>query len=124
MVRRGRLTGVSHTYHAAHAARGLAVGAVIAALVGVQLVAPAFALADAAPGAPVISASTAPPAGTHSCPTPPGGSPSTLAMGTVCSFTLSPNPADSSVPTEYEVSYPFNLDPPMIMYDGATLLRS
>ena len=29
-------------------------------------------------------------------------------MGTICSFTLSPNPADTSVPTEYEVSYPFN----------------
>jgi hypothetical protein len=79
-----------------------------AVLTGVGLVAPTSALADTAPGAPVISATVAPPAGTHACPAPTDGSPSTLAIGTICSFTLSPNPADTSLPTEYDVSYPFN----------------
>jgi len=105
MVHRGRPTAV---LHASRAARGLATVAVTAALVGVQLAAPVGAMADSTPGAPVISANAEPPAGTQSCPAPTGGSPSTLAMGTICSFTLSPNPADTSVPTEYEVSYPFN----------------
>ena len=49
-----------------------------------------------------------PPAGTQACPVPAGGTEATPALGAVCSFTLSPNPADTSVPTEYEVSYPFN----------------
>jgi hypothetical protein len=88
--------------------RGLTTAAAAAALVGLQLAAPAGASADAAPGAPVISVTADPPAGTHACAMPPGGAPSTLAMGTVCSFTLSPYPADTSVPTGYEFTYPYN----------------
>lgn len=104
MARRGRPTSVPH---ASRATRALATAGATAVLVGVQLAAPAGASAAAAPGAPVISATSEPPAGTHACPAPTGGSPSKLALGTVCSFTLSPNPADTSVPTGYEVSYPF-----------------
>lgn len=94
--------------HTSHAARGLAAVALATALLGVQLAAASGASAAAAPGAPVISATAEPPAGTVSCPVQADGSGSTVAMGTICSFTLSPNPADTSVPTEYEVSYPFN----------------
>lgn len=86
----------------------LATTAVTAALVGVQLAAPTGASAATVPGVPVISPTAEPPAGTQACPAPVNGAQSTLALGTVCSFTLSPNPADSSLPTEYDVSYPFN----------------
>lgn len=82
--------------HASRATRGLAAGAVTVALVGAQLAVPTFASADTTPGAPVVTASAEPPAGTQSCQMPADGGPSTLAMGTVCSFTLSPNPADSA----------------------------
>lgn len=92
--------------HTCRGARGLAAAALCTALLGVQFVAASGASADAAPGAPVISATAESPAGTKSCPVPTDGSGSTVAMGTVCSFTLSPNPADTTVPTEYEVSYP------------------
>ena len=105
MVRRGRPAAVPG---GSRAARTLAVATASAVLAGVQLVAPAGASADAAPGAPVISPTAAPPAGTHACPAPAADAPITLALGTVCSFTLSPNPADTGVPIAYEVSYPFN----------------
>jgi concanavalin A-like lectin/glucanase superfamily protein len=104
-VRSARL---STTPNASRTVRTLATAAATAMAVGVPLIAPADASADTAPGAPVISATTDPPAGTHSCPAPAAGSPSKLALGMVCSFTLSPNPADTSVPTGYQVSYPFN----------------
>lgn len=90
------------------AARSLGTVAAAAALVGVQFAAPAGAAAGTTPGAPVISVTTSPPAGTHACPAPVGNGPSTLVMGTLCSFTLSPNPSDTSVPTGYEFSYPFD----------------
>lgn len=104
-VHRGRLAAVPHT---SRAVRGLTAAALATALLGVQLTEASGASAAAAPGAPVISATAEPPAGTTSCPVPTDGSGLTVATGTICSFTLSPNPTDTSVPTEYEVSYPFN----------------
>lgn len=109
MVRRIRPTAMPHMFGGA---RGLVTAAVTTVLLGGQIAAPAYASADASPGAPVISVTTKPPAGTHACPPPTGGLPPKLAMGTLCSFTLSPNPADTSVPTEYEVSYPFDQGSP------------
>ena len=105
-VRRGRLAVVPHT---CRGARGLTAAALATALLGAQLAAASGAQADAAPGAPVISATAEPPAGTTSCPAGSDGSGTTVAMGTICSFTLSPNPADTSVPTGYQLSYPLNL---------------
>jgi hypothetical protein len=90
------------------ASRGLTAAALAAALLGAQVVVASGASADTAPGAPVVSATAAPPPGTKACPVPTDGSGTTVALGAICSFTLSPNPADTSVPTEYEVSYPFN----------------
>ncbi|WP_034264113.1 LamG domain-containing protein [Actinospica robiniae] len=104
-MRRGQLAALPQT---CRGARGLAAAALATALLGVQLAAASSASADATPGAPVISATAQPPAGTAACPVQTGGSGSTVAMGTICSFTLSPNPADTTVPTEYEVSYPLN----------------
>jgi Concanavalin A-like lectin/glucanases superfamily len=107
VLRRKRPAVVPHT---SRATRGLAAGAVAVALAGAQLAAPAMASADTPtpPGAPVVTANAEPPAGTQACPPPAGGGQPTLASGTVCSITLSPNPADTSVPTGYEFSYPFN----------------
>jgi hypothetical protein len=104
VVRQGRPTAAPY---ASRAARTLTAAAATAVLAGVQLAAPVGASADAAPGAPVISVTAEPPAGTRSCPMPADGSSSQPAMGTICSFTLSPNPADTSVPTGYDVFYPF-----------------
>lgn len=100
--------GPRTTSHAPRATLGLVTAAFTVALVGGQFAAPAPASAATTPGAPVITPTAEPPAGTQSCPLPTGGGQSTLAMGTVCSFTLSPNPADTGVPTGYEFSYPFN----------------
>jgi hypothetical protein len=111
-ARRGRLTAVPH---GPRAARGLAAAAAAAALVGAQFVAPTVASADTTPGAPVISVTADPPAGTHACPTPASTSPVTLVIGTICSFTLSPNPADTTVPTGYQVSYPFDEGSPQVV---------
>jgi hypothetical protein len=107
MVHRGRPTPASHASRAARRLLGTTT-ALAVALGGVQLAAASGASADTTPGAPVISADPTPPAGTQSCPAPASGSPSTLALGTVCSFTISPNPADTSVPTGYQFTYPFN----------------
>lgn len=110
MMVRGRPDAVSRVHRRA---RGLVAGAAVAAVVGAGLAVPAGASADAAPGAPVISANAEPPAGTQSCPAPSVGAPSP-ALGTVCSFTISPNPADVDVPTGYEVTYPFNEGPEFV----------
>jgi len=105
VVRRGRPGAVPRV---PRAVRGLALATAGAALAGAQVAVPVIAAADAAPGAPVIAVTAEPPAGTEACQMPSDNGPSTLEIGTVCSFTLSPNPADTSVPTGYEFSYPFN----------------
>ncbi|WP_034260713.1 LamG domain-containing protein [Actinospica robiniae] len=92
--------------HRSGAARGLTAAALATALLGVQLTGASGASADAAPAAPIVSVTADPPAGTTACPLP-GAEPQVwVPIGTVCSFTISPNPADTAVPTGYEVAYP------------------
>ena len=81
--------------------RTTAVGLTLGLVGGFLTAAPAFADGAATIGAPVVSATVDPPAGTVSCVLE--GNVPTVTPGSVCSFTISPSPSDTAIPTGYTI---------------------